>query len=217
MILGVLQRTARYIEERSRWSDLHAIGNSRLVRSAALIPIIGYLILFNAELARYAQLFGDLDVSWRLMLLYLGLSSVGAASLIYAARCPETIKAYRTAVEFTAKEKDYFLAGNNFGYVRDKARADHQVLSPWKKRVLGLTDPDFLTDTLPREQHVIVLMTARWTIRNVSRTFSRVATYLLYTVGFLIVSIPTIATMWNVGTVIMEQGLEWLPHGDGSR
>ena len=195
-------RLFRWLEQWCRWSDLHAIGNSRLVRSSAIVPIVGYLIILNQHLAGYAQLLGVGDVTWRLYALYVGLSSVGLASIVYAARCPETIKSYRTAVEYALKEDDYFLAGNNFTYIRNSARIDYQRLPEWKRSIPGLTDPDLFTDDLPREQHIIVLMTARWTIRNLSRTPSRMVAGALYSVGFVIVSVPTVMTFWNVLNVI---------------
>ena len=193
-----------WIEQQSRWSELHAIGNSRIVRSSALVPLIGYLILLNANLAQYARIYGDFDVSWRLIALYLGLSLVGLASIIYAAFCPETIKRYRTAVEYTIAENSYFLAGNNFRYVCDSARADYHKLAEWKKSVPGLTDPDLLADELPRAEHIYVLMTARWTIRNLSRRLWRTTALAFYAIGFGIVSIPTLATAVNVLMVIVR-------------
>ena len=129
----------RWVEQRCRWSDLHAIGNSRLIRSSAIVPIVGYLIILNEHLAGYGQLLAGGDITWRLYALYVGLSSIGLASMLYAARCPETIMSYRTAVEYTLKEDDYFLAGNNFTYVRDSARLDYGQLPQWKK---GYTRPD---------------------------------------------------------------------------
>jgi hypothetical protein len=80
--------------------------------------VIGYLVLFNENLAQYLKpgstVFDESMIAtpgglrslllWingmRLHFLYFGLFSVGVASIIYQARCPFAIKRYRSPAEY---------------------------------------------------------------------------------------------------------------------
>ena len=98
-----------------RWGVLRSIGNSATVKLTILIPVIGYLILFNDTLVGYLNLARNLfdatavpgSVSWRLLFLYFGLSLTAVASIIYAMFCPNVIKRFGSSAEFIAEEGDY--------------------------------------------------------------------------------------------------------------
>src|ERR1700681_4261929 len=79
-----------------RWSLLRRVGNSSAVRLTILIPLIGYLIIFNSYVVHYLELPKEFAgaqppgsaVSPRLLLIYFGLSALAAGSVIYAYFCP---------------------------------------------------------------------------------------------------------------------------------
>jgi hypothetical protein len=86
------------------WSAVNTLSNSFAARATILIPMIGYLILFNEKMADYLNLIGILNagdnhygVSLRLLSLYMGLCFVACAVLVYSLRCPREIKGYSTA------------------------------------------------------------------------------------------------------------------------
>ena len=75
------------------------------------MPVVGYLILFNANLQDELKLSVDFGFTAadsfsvaRLYFLYFGLAAMGVASLWFQVRCPEVIKAHGSAYEFIAKE-----------------------------------------------------------------------------------------------------------------
>jgi hypothetical protein len=92
------------------WPSLRPIGNSWATRLTILIPIFGYLIIFNAALAHYAALIVELggrlpeqfnlSVPPRLFQVYFGLCFVAVGSAIYSYWCPKIIKRYASASEF---------------------------------------------------------------------------------------------------------------------
>lgn len=95
------------------WSVLREIGSLSIVRSTILIPIIGYLVLFNETIIQYLrltpQLSADTDVgavSYRLLLIYFGLVCFAIGSGLYSAFCPVEIKKYDTPSAFVAAERD---------------------------------------------------------------------------------------------------------------
>ncbi|HEV2078680.1 MAG TPA: hypothetical protein VGR19_02120 [Allosphingosinicella sp.] len=208
--MGSTQPSFPKLEEATRWSKLRAIGNSGLVRSSALIPIIGYLILLNDKVADWIQILGDVDISPRLIMLYVGLSFVGTASILYSIFCPEIIRRYGTAVEYTTSESGYFMVRNNFNYVKASVRGDLNKLPSWQVNTLGLTDPDIRSDEhIPPQEHIVPLMTARWHIRNFRMPRLRMAIGILYGVGFTISAVPAAWSFGQTAWVIGQQVAEW--------
>lgn len=183
--------------EALRWAGLRTVGNSPLVRASALVPLLGYLVLLNEHVAGQQTIVGQLPLSWRLMVLYLGLSLVGVGSVIYVLRCPETIRRYSSAVDYSLAEARYFGSGNNLGFLRTSVRGELARRPRLINRVHGLTDPDILEDG-EEERHLLALMSARWHIRNVCRPFARALVWSFYVTGFALATIPTVATFLQV-------------------
>lgn len=86
------------------WSRFWTVSSSRAARMTVLIPLIGYLIIFNAKIAEYLHVIrelggspNDVSVSPRLLLIYFGLCAIAAAVAIYSWRCPNAVKYYGSA------------------------------------------------------------------------------------------------------------------------
>lgn len=90
------------------WSNLRGLSNSYAAKSTVLIPLIGYMILFNDSLAHMFDLAKELGggragggISPRLFWIYFGFCFVAAASIIYALFCPRELKAFGSVEAFT--------------------------------------------------------------------------------------------------------------------
>lgn len=98
------------IDSWCKWDRLRATGNSRLVRLTILVPVFGYLILFNDTIIRYLELsniyFKDafieqsFSIFYRLYFFYFGFTFLAIAALIYWFWCPPLIQSYGSAAEF---------------------------------------------------------------------------------------------------------------------
>jgi hypothetical protein len=183
--------------EAIRWASLRSVGNSPLVRASALVPVLGYLVLFNEHIAGQQTILGEFQLSWRLMLLYLGLSLVGIGSMIYVVRCPETIKRYSSAVDYALAEGQYFGTGNNLQFLRSSVQAEMAKKPKLAQKVHGLTDPD-ITASGGEQRHLLALMSARWHIRNADRLIARSFVWLFYGTGFLLAAVPTVSTFVQI-------------------
>jgi hypothetical protein len=93
-----------------RWSNLRAIGNLSAAKLTVLIPLIGYMVIFNEKFLPYLQLSvhifggqadvgGQAQVSWRLIATYYGLCFLGVGSIIYQLFCPIEVKRFGTAAD----------------------------------------------------------------------------------------------------------------------
>ncbi len=105
------------------WSTLRNLGQSRLLAYTALVPFLGFVLLFNEQLVDLlslsptvaAQLSGSMpDTSagiakeitlHRLYLAYFGLSFLGLSSFLYNLLCPIEIKTFSSASEFVNSER----------------------------------------------------------------------------------------------------------------
>jgi hypothetical protein len=87
--------------------------SGNLVRVAAFVPVLGYLIIFNDGIAQYLTFHriapSDPDISFflasetRLRLIYFGLISLGLAELLYILRRPHVIKLGRDFLDYKEK------------------------------------------------------------------------------------------------------------------
>src|SRR6266852_9232668 len=95
----------------SKWSRLRSVGNSLPARLTILIPLVGYLIIFNQETAKYLTLIQELagqktsadhpiSVSPSVLLVYFGLCALALGSAIYSYLCPDQVRHYGSSAAY---------------------------------------------------------------------------------------------------------------------
>lgn len=97
-----MPKPAQIADSRLTWSRLRTIGKSQAAKVTVLLPLVGYLIIFNKKIADFLQLAtqfagsdsAPLSVSSKLMLVYVGTCFVAAGQVIYGIFCPAEVKAY---------------------------------------------------------------------------------------------------------------------------
>lgn len=105
-----------------KWSTLRAVANSRFATATMLIPLIGYLLLFNGTIIDYLRLAQDfagieggdpnqrsIQTINKLYFTYFGLCGIAVGSLIFRLRCPRPNKLGSTAEEYYDKLEKYPL------------------------------------------------------------------------------------------------------------
>lgn len=94
------------------WKTLKIIGSSRIVGFTAIVPFLGYLLLFNENIIHYffispkvieSKTVLEESIS-RLYYLYFGLSFLGLSSILFALVCPIEIKELSSEYEYIEKE-----------------------------------------------------------------------------------------------------------------
>lgn len=77
-----------WLETRSRWSKLRELGQSNLVRASVLMPVFGYLLIFNEHVHEYLTIrydagwpFNYLPPMWRIWTLYFGSVSLAIGAM----------------------------------------------------------------------------------------------------------------------------------------
>ena len=87
----------------SEMVSLAHLGNLTAVRLTILIPLVGYLIIFNANVVKYLDLAKefvgisshhfDSGVSAKLLLIYFGLCALAAGSVVFSNLVPNRSEA----------------------------------------------------------------------------------------------------------------------------
>jgi hypothetical protein len=176
--------------DRFAWHSLRALGNSRLVQLSALMPIIGYLIIFSSSFSEFTSLqiasFGEGTVWQRLdklklYFLYFGFSAIGLASVIYTIYCDEIIK--------------------NFGYAESycSAMKDNATVDDIK-RITNSDDVDFYTN-MPHELNKYIKQI--YYDFNTANPIARTACAALYALGFGLLAVPTLITFIRVSRALL--------------
>ncbi len=174
------------------WSSVNTLSNSFAARATILIPLIGYLVLFNEKIDGYLNLIGALNgadshygVSLRLLSLYMGLCFVAAAVMVYSLRCPRDIKGFSTAPDFIGGVQNT-ISGPSLRIIEVAVASDPTLADEFEalrsvRRASEANDP----------QYVRGLLFLRFGQLDRSREYSRFFCILLYAMGFAFISIPS--------------------------
>lgn len=208
------------------WDQLRTFGNSRLVQSTVVVPILGYVILFNANLAEYFNLIFDSDDSTalpgRLYWLYYGFCLVAAGSIVFSLKCPAEVKHHGAAYDFVYKQQpimhpardaamkekllfDYYSTNygdSGFDYV---TAADSDVdavdIDEELRRIrLNMRDARLQIGALPFSES----MRDYFEILEESRPTWRRITFLCYFIGIATLSVPSIHTFILVAKSLID-------------
>jgi hypothetical protein len=125
------------------WSRLRAVGKSQAAKVTVLLPLVGYLIIFNKDVADFLRLaaqFAGADdaqfgVAPKLMLVYVGACAIALGQVIYGVFCPAEVKAYghvtpyvldaaRVTKDFEYEKLEATLRASRYGaeYIRMRDR-----------------------------------------------------------------------------------------------
>jgi hypothetical protein len=191
----------RSLNYQARWNNLRTIGNSPIARASIAVPILGYVLLFNADVVDYLHLHTsfcrDCSVPWRLNFFYFSCCFFALGSAVYGIRCPPLIKKYAGATDFFQAEGAYFCNPANLRYLFELIRRDKGA-EP--------TDPHGLNVNVKAQAklgqedlaHLAGLMGEHYVLSNMRDKYARETVYISYVVGAVLISIPTLITFLEV-------------------
>jgi hypothetical protein len=190
--------------EFAKWNSLGIIGNSTIGKAAIIVPVVGYLLLFNHEVVSFLRLHSefckDCTVSWRLNFFYFGSFFVAIGSLAFGFACPPMIARHAGAHDFYEAEKDYydteehrrFLVGHILA-----ARATTYIQP--KYMYTPTSEEEMMTKgTLPE------LMGEHYFLQNRSRRKTRLIILGSYGIGAALLAVPTIGTCFQIMKQLLQ-------------
>ncbi|MCK1328637.1 hypothetical protein IVB57_09570 [Bradyrhizobium sp. CW9] len=194
------------------WSALNAVSKSPSARMTILIPLIGYLIIFNDKVAEYLRLNPQLQslehasnsLSPRLMVVYIGLCAMAVGVALYKIFCPGEVSYYTTSSAYVRGDgpgiKDFV-----FEEIENKLRASvlnaayHKLRDRYERNTYAITD----------EQKAEInngILHLYFRLLNYSWPPIRYLVALFYLVGFVCLLFPSLGVFWKVLQVLWKLG-----------
>jgi hypothetical protein len=196
------------------WSSIRTIGNSPTVKATILIPVIGYMILFNARIAEYLALPAELagfgewapsPISPRLMMIYFGLCFIALGAAIYALACPIIAKRYGNANDFVA-ECQPNLGSRTLNIVCEELKnspsaGEFDEYVSKRNRIIdrSLSQQDSAQADFERN-----VLTLYYFDRDESGGFWRAMSLACYILGFMTLGIPSADIFYRVFRLLIQ-------------
>ena len=191
-------RLGRAVEPRiPRWDTLRAIGNSRIVQLSALVPFIGYILLFGESTAHLFHMVGghvttgiglwDRLLETTVYFLYFGLFAMGIGALAYQMFCPDIVKKYPDAESFILAEKAI------------TAESDLEVMVHYAGMDEFIDDAGIVR-TPNDEDGILRVMRGFYRQSAVYSPRRRWITTVFFYIGFLLISVPSVVSAVRIGS-----------------
>lgn len=185
------------------WDRLRIIGNSKLIKLTTIMPLVGYLIVFNQHVVTalhldnsiFANITNEFLIS-KLKLLYFGLFFTGMGSALFIIFCPAKIKQYSDAVELANREMHFLPVPQFYSLVTDLSRVRNptylnhdlddyrDLLTTSEGEALEALKIQVLTEWYWSQSHQFPV--ARW------------AALLCFSCGFLLLFYPSVTSIMSV-------------------
>ncbi|MBX3498746.1 MAG: hypothetical protein KF889_04825 [Alphaproteobacteria bacterium] len=209
-----------WTRENMRWSVLRNIGNSSLAKSAFLVPVLGYFILYNTEVVNWLNEHSMLGsgtgrAGWRIHFLYFGGCAFALGSILYAWRCPATVKKYKDSTEYRAGEESV-MAAHPEKELKDLipigGPREHQIMmrrlasnfvSAYSNRSEYGSGGKTAQMAVESREELLRVLYAFDTLDTSNRRI-RLLVFVCYTVGTILIATPTVFTVGQVAWQIIE-------------
>jgi hypothetical protein len=179
------------------WVRLRFVSNSTAAKATILVPLIGYLILFNEKVVEFLNLTKDIgshggaEASYRLILIYLGLCAISLGVVVYGWLCPNEVKHYGSASAFVQGDgpslRGFVIDDIGRGLENSAQRPRLQIVSDAlneKIRRSAATDEH-------SERYRIEVLHLHFEHLNESHPTGRKVCFWSYLIGFGLMAVPS--------------------------
>lgn len=182
------------------WSSLKGVMSSKFARLTVIVPIIGWVLVYNDNLILFLEELLERDLpnefGWKVYIFYVGLFCISISSILYAIFCPSEVNNHRSLVDFVKHTRLVYTERYGNALSRGIGRAPFQWGEPpedFRNKKTGKfplvrmhsENEDEIIDTLCRDYE---RMNASWPIL-------RVCALLIFCFGAILSSIPTLSTV----------------------
>jgi hypothetical protein len=203
-----------------KWSRLRTVGNSVPVKLTILIPLVGYLIIFNDKVIEYLHLIREMGghnpdttsaVSPRLLLVYFGLCALALGTAIYSYLCPDQVKHYASSAAYVGGDGPTMKDGE-----LERVAAELKEFSPvgyleFEEKFGGffrlsirphMSETEFRVSETSKEQSDNALLHFYFRYLDVSHTTMRWIALISYITGFVCLLIPSAGVFIRVMSIL---------------
>ncbi len=197
-----------------KWHSLAQISNSKLMKLTILIPIIGYMVLFNENIVEFLNLSQEIfpneglkssvnEGISRLYYFYFGLTFIGIAMTLYQVFCPTQVKFSMTPRHFVELNIRTLTLSQIRGHLDiikhfESGKIETGVISQLEKVIQNLTHESNIPDKEKLSILASDILYLQWGVLDVTYNITRgVVTWLLY-IGIIILTIPSLLMFLKV-------------------
>jgi hypothetical protein len=193
----MLQPLLAKLLEVPHWVRLRFVSNSTAAKATILVPIIGYLIIFNEKVLGFLNLarelggVGDAQISYRLILIYFGLCAISLGAMIYGWYCPNEVKHYGSAAAYVNGDGPSLR-----GFVIDEigseleSSAQRQKLEAATDAQRAVAEMRVLTDA-DHQKYRTEILHLYFAHLDTSHPLARAICFRSYVLGFVLLAIPS--------------------------
>jgi hypothetical protein len=211
----------------SAWSSLSKLGNSPLAKATIVVPVLGYLLIMNEEFRDWfatghcvscpaAEVHEALDQPvpliythvWRLIFIYFGLTLTGIATAIFGLFCPFSSRKYGDGIDYALNVLPLFASREQWESLAETLSgrpANRRHFLAWfcskdlqddlKTRVDVISG---FARTTPDNATIMSLLRTSYRFVDFEKPFRRLAIFLLYFTGLLLVAA---SALWGAAEV----------------
>ncbi len=206
-----------------KWSLLRTVGNLTAVRLTVLIPLVGYLIIFNENVVKYLDLAKEFagisnqhfasGISPKLLLIYFGLCALAAGSAIFSIWCPAEVKHYGTSAAYVGGD-GHNIGDFAFEPIETRLRNSANYTKEYQ-RIRDRYEPKLLSIDYTIEQKREDMVEAKVQINNGilhlyfayldnSHPIPRLLTAIFFAIGFIALAVPSAQVFLKVTQLLIS-------------
>jgi hypothetical protein len=191
-----------------RWSQLRAIGNSGPAKLTILIPLVGYFVIFNAQLVHYLDLIAELSgftshplsVSPRLFWIYFGLCAIAVGAALYSMLCPGQVKYYGSAAAYIGGDGPHI---KDWAFEAIETELRNSLYKDEYKKLRDRFDPPGgVVGQSAKDQANNGILHIYFRYLDSSYPVMRFIASMFYVVGFVCLMIPSIGVFVRVASIL---------------
>jgi len=222
LVRMMIQRLFKWIERQARWSSLRGYGNSPIIRTTVLMPVVGYLILLNERISDWLRVHAawlpegtGYDPGMNIFFLFYGTIFLGVGSFLFSVFCHPRIKKYESDVDFISAARSYYEIRAHLEPLTYDLKVFDKEMAPWQYRLPEFNGMRqyFQITTKGREQDfpaefykdisqlfgdLTNILKWHWHALDVHRRAVRITVYVLFVLGSFCVAVPAVVTFWRV-------------------
>jgi hypothetical protein len=190
------------------WSRLRNVGKSTAARVTLLLPLVGYLIIFNKNVADFLQLASQFagandthfGIAPKLMLVYVGACAIALGQVLYGVFCPGEVKAYGHETPYVL---DAMRVTKDFEYEKLEAALRKSEYRNEYVRMRDRYEREGTPITEDQKAHInngVLHLYFRWL--NNRWWAARWLTAACYLIGFVCLAIPSAGVFYRVMKII---------------
>jgi len=193
------------------WTWLREVGNSTPVKLTVLIPLVGYLIIFNEALNDYWNLAKEYvgaptgALSIKLPLIYVGLCVLAVGSVVYSLRCPDIVKRYPSSAAFVGGDGPS-IGEYASGIIEEEIRQSSHLdeLGRIRKRFESRLPMRDIDEEFAEQRRRInnAVLHLYFDVLDTSRPLARLFVSAAFLVGFSLLLIPSLQVFSRVVAIL---------------